>query len=207
MTRFRVAETYLERVDPVLSHLVRAVGPCSLTRSRNHFLTLVEAIVWQQLSWRAACAIHERLLATLGTRRPRPRDVLTASTEQLMDAGLSRQKSVYLQDLSRFFEEKRFPRERINRLGDEQIVDLLTQIKGVGRWTAEMFLIFGLNREDVFPFGDLGLRKAIGHHYGIAEYNDRALLEPVTEPWRPYRTIAAWYLWRGWDGTPLGEER
>ncbi len=202
MTRFKHAEAYLQRVDPVLSGLVRAVGPCSLTRSRNHFLTLVSAIVWQQLSWRAACTIHERLLSKLGTRRPRPRDILAASREDLLGAGLSRQKSLYLQDLSRFFEEKRFPRGRLGRLGDEEVIDLLTQIKGVGRWTAEMFLIFGLNREDVFPVGDLGLRKAIGHHYDTADFNDRATLETITEPWRPYRTIAAWYLWQSGDGNP-----
>jgi DNA-3-methyladenine glycosylase II len=205
MMRFRVAEVHLQRVDPVLSNLIRAVGPCSLARSRNHFLTLVEAIVWQQLSWEAACAIHERLLSALGKRRPHPRDILAASRQDLMDAGLSRQKSLYLRDLSLFFEEKRFPRRGIGRLRDDEIVDLLTQIKGVGRWTAEMFLIFGLNREDVFPFGDLGLRKAVGHHYNTPNFNDRATLETITEPWRPYRTIAAWYLWRSGDGTPLGE--
>lgn len=207
MTRFKVAEAYLRRVDPVLSNLIRAVGPCSLARSRNHFLTLVEAIVWQQLSWRAACAIHERLLSALGTQRPRPSDILAASQEDLLGAGLSRQKSLYLRDLSLFFEEKRLPRRRIGRLGDKEIIDLLTEIKGIGRWTAEMFLIFGLNREDVFPFGDLGLRKAIGRHYSTAEFNDRATLETITEPWRPYRTIAAWYLWRSGDGTLLGEDR
>jgi DNA-3-methyladenine glycosylase II len=170
-------------------------------------LTLVEAIVWQQLSWQAACAIHERLLSALGTRRPRPSDILAASQKDLLGAGLSRQKSLYLRDLSLFFEEKRMPRKRIGRLGDKEVIDLLTEIKGIGRWTAEMFLIFRLNREDVFPFGDLGLRKAIGHHYNTPEFNDRATLETITEPWRPYRTIAAWYLWRSGDGTLLGEDR
>jgi DNA-3-methyladenine glycosylase II len=205
MTRFRVAEAYLRRGDPVLSNVIRAVGPCSLARSRNHFLTLVEAIVWQQLSWRAARAIYDRLLSVMGTRRPRPSDILATSREDLLAAGLSRQKSLYLRDLSVFFEEKRLPRRRIDSLSDEEIIALLTEIKGVGRWTAEMFLIFGLNREDVFPFGDLGLRKAIGHHYNTPEFNDRAKLETITEPWRPYRTIAAWYLWRSGDGTLLGE--
>jgi DNA-3-methyladenine glycosylase II len=204
MTGFRIAEAYLRRVDPVLSNLISAVGPCSLARSKNHFLTLVEAIVWQQLSWKAACAIHERLLLALGTRRPRPRDILAASRRDLLGVGLSRQKSLYLLDLSRFFEEKQFPQRRIANLGDEEIVELLTQIKGVGRWTAEMFLIFGLNREDVFPFGDLGLRKAVGYHYDVPEYDDRTRLEAIAEPWRPYRTIAAWYLWQSGDGAPTG---
>ena len=141
----------------------------------------------------------------MGTRRPRPRDILAASREDLLAAGLSRQKSLYLQDLSRFFEEKRFPRGRFGRLDDQEIIDLLTQIKGVGRWTAEMFLIFGLNREDVFPIGDLGLRKAIGRHYNTPDFNDRATLETITDVWRPYRTIASWYLWQSGDGNPLGE--
>lgn len=206
-SRFDPAIDYLASVDPVLSDLIARVGPCTLARSRNHFLTLVRAIVWQQLSWSAACAIHERVLDTIGVRQPRPTDVLDTPENRLLSAGLSRQKVVYLRDLSLFFEQRRFPPNRISRLGDEEIIDLLCQIKGVGRWTAEMFLIFALNRQDVFPFGDLGLRKAIARHYAQPLAARPEELEPVTDPWRPYRTIAAWYLWRAADGVVLDDKR
>jgi DNA-3-methyladenine glycosylase II len=166
-------------------------------------VTLFEAIVWQQLSWQAACAIHERLLAALGTRRPRPKDLLEISRRELLRAGLSRQKCSYVRELSHFFDGNRFLRGGINRLGDEEIIDRLTEIKGIGRWTAEMFLIFGLNRQDVFPAGDLGLRKAIGKHYQKRLPIADGTLDRVTTPWRPYRTIATWYLWRSADGAPF----
>jgi DNA-3-methyladenine glycosylase II len=203
--QFRPAIDHLRRVDPVLSELIRRVGPCTLTPSRNYFLTLVEAVVWQQLSWKAACAIHERLLVALGTRRPRPGDVLAAPRRKLLRAGLSRQKCAYLRELAVYFEENRFPKKKLGRLDDENIIDLLTEVKGVGRWTAEMFLIFGLNRLDVFPFGDLGLRKAIGGCYGRPVPTEKGELESITSRWRPYRTIATWYLWKSADGVLLGD--
>ena len=203
MRRFTNAERHLSKADPVLAKLIRHIGPCRLTRSRNHFLTLVEAIVWQQLSWHAALAIHERVLAAIGKRRPAPADFLRTSERELRGAGLSRQKTIFLKELSRFFEEKRFPKRKLGSLTDEQIIDLLTNVNGIGRWTAEMFLIFALNREDVFPFGDLGIRKAIGGHYKVVDFNRRSEVEPIAERWRPYRTIASWYLWQSADAAPL----
>jgi len=205
--KFKEAETYLQHADPILSDLIGQVGPCRLARSRNHFLTLVEAIVWQQLSWHAALAIHDRLLTTIGKRRPTPADILETPERRMRKAGLSRQKTAFLKDLSLFFAEDRFPKRRLGRLNDEEIIDLLTRVKGIGRWTAEMFLIFGLNREDVFPFGDLVIRKAIGNRYGVEEFNKRSEIEPIADRWRPYRSIATWYLWQSADAAPLDNHK
>jgi DNA-3-methyladenine glycosylase II len=189
----------------VLGRIIGAVGPCTLKRSSNYFLTLVEAILWQQLSWHAATAIQRRMLQSLGTRRPRPEDFLSTPRHVLVRAGLSRQKIEYLRNLSSFFCDGDFPRRRIGRLSDEKVVETLTTVKGIGRWSAEMFLIFGLNRLDVFPLGDLGLKKAVGKRYGTVALPDEAQLSAITDVWRPYRTIAAWYLWASIDGVPFAD--
>jgi DNA-3-methyladenine glycosylase II len=191
--------------DPVLAGIVRRVGPCTLAPSRNHFLTLVEAVVWQQLSWKAAVAIHARLLEALGGARPRPCDVARASPRTLQNAGLSRQKARYVKELAHHFDEGRFPVRRIRRSTDEEVIDALTRIKGVGRWTAEMYLIFGLNRLDVFPEGDLGLKKAISRCYGFDGLRDPDGVRAVADRWRPYRTLGTWYMWSSADGVPLTE--
>ena len=200
----RETEILAER-DRVLGEIVRRVGPCTLTPSRDHFLTLAEAILWQQLSWKAACSIHARLLEALGTDRPRPADIARVPDSLLAGAGVSRQKTRYLRELAVFFEEKRFPVRRISGLSDEEIARTLLEIKGVGPWTVDMYLIFGLNRLDVFPAGDLGLKKAVGSRYGFDGLRDGKRIESVTEKWRPYRTIASWYLWASADSMPLVE--
>jgi DNA-3-methyladenine glycosylase II len=195
----------LARRDAVLAEIIRRVGPCTLAPSKDHFLALAEAIIWQQLSWKAACAIHARLLDVMGTRRPRPADISRVPACSLAGAGVSRQKIAYLKELARYFEAKRFPSRTIRRHSDDEIIRLLTQIKGVGRWTAEMYLIFGLNRLDVFPAGDLGLKKTIGRHYRFDGVGDPRRLDSITDRWRPYRTIAAWYIWSSADAVPLAD--
>jgi DNA-3-methyladenine glycosylase II len=195
----------LARRDPVLAEIMREVGPCGLTPSRNHFLTLTEAIIWQQLSWKAACAIHAKFLDAVGTRRPRPSDVARVPSRALAKAGVSRQKIEYLKELAGYFEAKRFPSRSIRQRSDDEIVRMLTEIKGIGRWTAEMYLIFGLNRLDVFPAGDLGLKKAIGRHYGFDGLDNTRRLETITGRWRPYRTIGTWYMWSSADAVPFAD--
>jgi len=195
----------LVRCDPVLAEIVRDVGPCTLRPSKDHFLTLSEAIIWQQLSWKAACAIYAAFLDAIGTRHPRPSDVARAPARSLARAGVSRQKIRYLKELARYFEKKRFPSRMIAGSTDDEIIRLLTEIKGVGRWTAEMYLIFGLNRLDVFPQGDLGLKKAIGRHYGFDGVRDAERLAHVTNQWRPYRTIGTWYMWSSAGSVPLAD--
>ena len=200
---FDRAVRYLKERDVVIARLIAQVGRCKLPRTRTFFIALVEAILWQQISWKAACAIHARMLKALGTRHPTPRDVLGVSRRTLLDVGLSRQKATYLVELARFFDTKRFPHRHIHRYEDEEIIELLTQIKGIGRWSAEMFLIFGLNRPDVFPAGDLGLRKAMARHYGHKGLPGDGELSAISDGWRPYRTIATWYLWASGDEVPL----
>jgi DNA-3-methyladenine glycosylase II len=195
----------LARRDRVLRDIARSVGPCTLAPSNDHFLALAEAIIWQQLSWKAACSIHARLLVALGGARPRPADIARVPDAALAGAGVSRQKIRYLRELASFFEEKRFPSRTIRRLSDEDITRLLTRIKGIGPWTVDMYLIFGLNRLDVFPAGDLGLVKSIAARYGFEGARDGKRVESVTDKWRPYRTIGAWYLWASADSVPLVE--
>jgi DNA-3-methyladenine glycosylase II len=194
---------YLAKADPVIARLIRHVGPCRLKRTRSHFTALVEAIVWQQLSWKAALTIHERLLTAVGTRLPKPADVLRLSHATLHEAGLSKRKAEYLIGLSEYFDSGRFPRRRIHKMSDDDIVTELTSVRGIGRWSAEMFLMFALNRLDVLPVGDLGLRKAIAGWYGRESLPEEEEMVSIAEPWRPYRTVASWYLWAGADGVPF----
>ena len=205
-TRYVRETEVLVRKDRILREVVRRVGPCTLAPSKDHFLALAEAILWQQLSWKAARSIHVRFLDVLRNSRPRPVDIVRAPDSALSKAGVSRQKIGYLKALAAFFEEKRFPGRTIHRFADDEIVGMLTEINGIGIWTAEMFLIFGLNRLDVFPAGDLGLKKAIGAHYGFDGLRDARRLQAVTERWRPYRTIGTWYMWSSADSVPLADE-
>ncbi len=201
--RFVRETRVLARRDRVLGEIIRRIGPCMLVRQRDHFLALSEAILWQQLSWKAANAIHEKLLGALGERRPRPSDFLRAPARAFARAGVSRQKTRYLKELARHFEEKRFPGRLIGELSDEEIVRILTGLEGVGRWTAEMYLIFGLNRPDVFPAGDLGLKKSMGRSYGFDGLREPDRVAQVADGWRPFRTIGTWYMWKSADGKPL----
>jgi DNA-3-methyladenine glycosylase II len=205
--RFLRETKILARRDRVLREVIRGVGPCTLGRRRDHFLALSEAILWQQLSWKAANAIHANLLGALGRARPRPSDLLRTPEAAFAEAGVSRQKTRYLRGLARYFEEKRFPSRWIAGASDEEIVCLLSKLEGIGRWTVEMYLIFGLNRLDVFPAGDLGLKKSIGRRYGFDGIREPDRIGEVTDRWRPYRTVGTWYMWKSADGTPLDAAR
>ena len=202
-TEIKQAIGRLRKTDPVLLHIIDHVGEFRLRRSRNYFLTLVEAIVWQQLSWKAANTIHGRMLDRLGTRRPAPSDFLKMSKHSLRNAGLSRAKVEYLLDLAAYFEDGRFPRRQISRFSDDEVIASLTTVKGIGRWTAQMFLIFAMGRLDVFPDGDLSLVNSIQRCYKLRRSPSRRTLDRITDPWKPYRTIGSWYLWSSTDAVPL----
>jgi DNA-3-methyladenine glycosylase II len=196
----RRAVSHLRRADPVLDKVIGAVGPCRLRPDPGGgpFAALVEAILYQQITGRAAATIHGRLREAVGRRHPRPPDIAGLSDGQLRSAGLSRQKIGYLRDLAEKTADG-LPLSRLRRLADDDVVGALTGVKGIGRWTAEMFLMFRLGRPDVLPVGDYGIRKAMQR-----AYRKRALPKPEwmrqrAEPWRPYRTIASWYLWRSLD--------
>jgi O-6-methylguanine DNA methyltransferase len=205
----------LARRDPRLRAVIRRVGPFRLhwAQREDRFTALAEAIVHQQVSMAAGRTIFGRLLALAG--RPEdstspaetawsgqvlePARLLRASAEELRGAGLSRQKASYLADLARRTEDGALPLDRLDRLDDERVIEELTRVKGIGRWSAEMFLIFRLGRLDVLPVDDLGLRKNAQRLYRLRSLPAAARLHQLGELWRPFRSIATWYLWRAGD--------
>jgi len=207
----------LSRADPALAALIRRVGPCELGMRRRgrYFPALVEAIIYQQLTAKAAGTILARFRALYASgpggrpsgRFPTPAEVAGTSAQKLRTAGLSAQKISYLHDLSGRLEDGSFPLRRISAMDDDEVVRRLTEIKGIGRWTAEMFLIFTLGRPDVFPATDLGIRKAVQRLYGHTALLPPRELAELAERWMPHRSVASWYLWASVDGkTPDPEE-
>ena len=195
----RRAEAHLRKVDPVLAKIVDQVGPAPLRIDRSPaFAALLESIVFQQISGKAAASIHRKLCSALGRRIPRPEDITAASDETLRGAGLSRVKVAYLRDLA-VRAVSGLPLRSLSRLDDEQVVEALVAVKGIGRWTAEMFLMFRLLRPDVLPVGDYGIRKAMQRAYRLRTLPKPAVMERIARPWRPYRSVACWYLWRSLD--------
>jgi 3-methyladenine DNA glycosylase/8-oxoguanine DNA glycosylase len=193
----RKATAKLRRRDPVLAAIIRDVGPCRLRvdEGGGAFAALVESIVYQQITGKAAASIYGRVRRLIGRRHPRPQDILAATGAALRGAGLSRQKVAYLRDLSeRVMGGLRL--RAIGRLADEVVIETLTEVKGIGRWTVEMFLIFRLGRLDVLPVHDYGIRKAMQRAYRLRTLPTPDRMRRVAEPWRPYRTVACWYLWR-----------
>jgi DNA-3-methyladenine glycosylase II len=164
---------------------------------------IARAIVGQQLSTKAAGSIWERLLEVLGGGTPSPGALLAADPDDLRGAGLSWSKVAYLRDLAERVQDGELDPERLRELGDDDVVEELTRIKGVGRWTAEMFLIFNLGRPDVLAAGDLGIRRAVQRTYELDALPDAAEMERIAEPWRPHRTLACLYLWRSLHVTPV----
>jgi DNA-3-methyladenine glycosylase II len=193
---------HLRRADPVLGRIIREVGACGLAQRRfnSHFHALLRSIIYQQLSGKAAATILGRTLAIYGGRAPKPEELLATPDDVLQAAGVSRQKVGYLRDLARRVHAKEVPLARIARLPDEELIATLTQIKGIGRWTAQMFLMFQLQRPDVLPELDLGIQNAIWRAYGFHERPRPADVLRIGAPWRPYASVASWYLWRSLDG-------
>lgn len=187
---------HLRRADPVLADVIRRVGPCRFEarNSGTHFEALARAIVYQQLSGSAAATIHGRLTAVLGEMTPE--SVLTAADPSLRAAGLSRQKVGYLRDLAGRVGSGELDLRRVHELPDDDIIAAVCSVKGIGRWTAHMFLMFRLGRLDVLPELDLGVRKAVQREYRMRKLPSTERLVKLGRQWAPYRTIAAWYLWR-----------
>ena len=181
----------------MLAAIVARVGPCRPERTpkRSAFAALVEAIVYQQLAGAAAATIHGRVRALFERRAPRAQDILGTTDRQLRAAGLSRQKTASLRDLAARVQDG-LPLRQLHRLDDEGVVLALSAVKGIGRWTAEMFLIFQLGRLDVLPVDDYGVRKAMQKAWHRRELPKADWMRSKAEPWRPYRSIACWYLWR-----------
>jgi DNA-3-methyladenine glycosylase II len=204
----RAAVTRLRSADPTLARVIDAVGPLGDARAgrpdrEDHYGALVRAIVGQQLSVYAARAIYGRLTERFGGRPPTPAEILADDPEALRAAaGLSRAKVSYLRSLAEHVISGELELERLDELSDEDVIAELTAVKGLGSWSAHMFLMFHLERPDVLPVGDLGIRRAIERAYDLDALPGAAEMERIAEPWRPQRTLASRYLWRSLQNEP-----
>ena len=189
------AIVHLREADPVMRTIIDQVGAYQIQFRDPDFETLVKSIVYQQLSGRVAGVIFGRVTDAAGGRLT-PEGILKLRPVRMRTLGLSGQKTAYIRDLARHTRDGRLAFEELARLPDEAVIERLTEVKGIGVWTAHMFLIFALRRPNVLPTGDLGIRNAIRKAYGLLELPKPAEMETLSEPWRPYRTVASWYLWR-----------
>jgi DNA-3-methyladenine glycosylase II len=195
------ARRLLLRRDPVLANIIRQHGPCGLADALrvDHFSALVRAIIFQQLSTKAASTIHARLIALMPDSQVTPAAIAAITEEQFRGVGVSRQKAMYLRDLCEKLTSREVSLDDIEALDDEAVIAALTMVKGIGRWTAEMFLMFRLHRPDVLPVGDLGIVTAVQKAYGLRKPPTPDRLRRLADAWKPYRSIACWYLWRSLD--------
>jgi DNA-3-methyladenine glycosylase II len=191
----------LLRSDAVLAALIKRHGPCGLAAAQraDHFSALVRAITNQQLSTKAAATIYGRLAALMPGGTPTPDGVGSVTNAQLREVGYSRQKIGYLRDLSAHVLDGTLDLDTIHNLSDDEVIAALTQVKGIGRWSAEMFLMFRLHRPDVLPVDDLGIVNAVKKVYGLRKRPTADRIRKIGEAWRPYRSVASWYLWRTLD--------
>jgi len=198
----RRAITHLRRADPRLAAVIDRVGRCTFAprAEGSHFEAIARAIVYQQLSGKAAATIHGRVVALAGGAVT-PSAILELPDEALRGAGLSRQKMRYLRDLASRAHSGELQVDTLHALSDSEIIAILTAVSGVGRWTAQMFLMFRLGRPDVLPELDLGIRKGMQQAYRMRTLPAPSRVQQVAAPWAPYRTIASWYLWRLLDAT------
>jgi DNA-3-methyladenine glycosylase II len=199
---YQKARRHLARRDAVLKELIRTIGPCTLRQNTNRFTALVRSIVSQQISTKAAAAIRTRLEQALVSTGVTPEGILALSAGELRAAGLSAAKSRSVCDLAEKVLNQTLPLDTLHRLPDEEVIARLLPVRGIGRWTAEMFLIFSLGRLDVLPVADWGLRVGVQRQYNLADPPEKARLVELAEPWQPYRSIATWYFWRSLGTVP-----
>ncbi len=190
---------YLVRADPVLAAIIARIGPCRIAARAPTFETLARSIVFQQLHGKAALSIFNKVKTAVDGRFT-PSRFLQVSTADLRGCGLSRQKIASLTDLAERVQRREIRFRNIHQLGDEAIVSMFSQARGVGVWTAQMFLMFALQRPNVLPLGDFGIRNAVRKAYGLEKMPTPAELQQVAQTWHPYCTTACWYLWRSLDG-------
>lgn len=203
--QLRAAESHLSKNDRILAGIIRTYGPCQLKPHEDHYGELVSGIVGQQLSIKAAAAIWQRVLALSGGQMPTPRQLVKTDTETLRSIGLSYAKASYVKDLALHILDGRLDMDHIAQLPNKEIMDQLTAVKGIGEWSAHMFMIFGLGRLDILPVGDLGIKKAAMNLYGLKELPDRKILEDLSHKnnWKPYESAAAWYLWKSLENNGI----
>jgi DNA-3-methyladenine glycosylase II len=192
----QLALRHLRRADPIMRDVIRRAGRFTLQLHRNRFRALVFSILGQQISGKAAAAIRARLVEYLKPDQISPRSIARLSPTELRAIGLSTQKSVYVLDLAKRVVQGELKLNRLAGMPDEEVIQALKQVKGIGVWTAQMFLIFSLGRLDVLPHDDLGVRVAIRNLYGLNELPNKEISHRIASPWRPYATIASWYCWK-----------
>ncbi len=197
------AITHLRKADPRLSAVIDAVGSCTFAPAEHlaHFTAISRSIVFQQLSGKAATTIYNRFAALFPDETPTAKALSEISDEQLRGVGLSRQKTGYLRDFAARVNSGEVPIDSLHELSDEEIIKALVSVKGIGRWTAQMFLMFRLGRPDVLPDLDLGIQKGIQRAYRMRKLPTPKRVMEVGAKWAPHRTIASWYLWRSLDAT------
>lgn len=190
---------HFDRRDPVMAEIIRGYGPFRLSKNGNYFVVLCRAIISQQISTKAADSIFRKFDGLFDGRSPNPDRVAALTDSALRSAGLSRQKAAYLKDLADKFRDKSIRPHKLPYLSNEEVTGLLTKVYGIGPWTAEMFLIFSLNRLDVLPVGDLGFRAAVKNIYGLRQTPTAKKLRTLGKKWSPLETVAVWYAWRSID--------
>ena len=201
----RAAVRYLKRADPVMRRIIQKVGPCLLHERvhTNRLRALVAAVIAQQISWHAARTVEARFCALYGcdstnhhSKFPGPKQILATPVRRLRSVGLSRQKVRYIRDIAARSASGDLPLSRLGRMKDGAIMGRLTAVKGIGRWTAEIFMMFSMGRPDVLPVDDLGLQHAVRIAYGLRRMPSEKKMLELAERWKPYRSVASWYLWR-----------
>jgi DNA-3-methyladenine glycosylase II len=196
------AQKHLARRDMVIKDLIKQIGPCTLQHNPDGFAVLARSIISQQISTKAAHAISGRLLKVLGRSGLRPRAILKTADDDMRAAGLSAMKVRSLKDLAEKCAAGDVPLKKLAEMEDEEVIECLLPVRGIGRWTAEMFLIFSLGRLDVFPIADFGLRAGVRNQYKLPDLPDKTTLMRIGEVWRPYRSIGTWFIWRSFGNVP-----
>ena len=194
----RAAVNHLKKSDPILRAIIERVGPYRIQYGPPEFHSLAESIVYQQLNGRAAETIFDRFTGLAGDPVT-PKGILKLTEAQMRSAGLSKQKSSYLRDMAERATRGDLDFSKLHELSDEEVIEHLTQVKGVGQWTAQMFLMFTLRRPNVLPTGDFGVQMAIKKHYKKRKLPKPLQMEKIAKAWEPYRSFACWYLWRSLD--------
>jgi DNA-3-methyladenine glycosylase II len=193
----RSARLHLSKADPILARIITEVGTLGIVPRIERFQALVRAIIFQQLAGAAANAIYNRFVRLFpGPNFPSPEQVLAKSDAELRSVGLSEKKALYIKDLAAHIKDGKLNFHRFHRMTDEEVIADLTQVKGIGIWTAEIFMMFNLGRPDIMPADDLGVQNAVKRYYRMRKRPNRKRLLKLAERWRPYRSAAAWYLWR-----------
>lgn len=200
----REAAEYLSKADPQLRPVIERAGLCTIRPHTNYYQELVESIISQQLSVKAARSILNRFLELFGGEFPSPQQILTKDVETLRSLGFSRAKATYVRDLAQHVLDGKVVFDHLDDLTNDEVIAELTAVKGIGVWTAHMFLMFCMGRTDILPFGDLGIRNGVRKLYGIADMPDAAQIMKVAADnnWHPYESVASWYVWHSLDNKP-----